>query len=536
MADYQVLTTTMAGVPYAEIANAAIESITWELNGWGELVFSLPVTDAQAFAELQPAYQTKREVQVWRNGRLIWWGVYVAGSADESTVTFTCFGILWYFSRRYFGPSYTNSMPTILINGGMESSPVTTGWSKTAGATVTGAAGPKYTGNQSMKVVTADAAGVDNHVFQFFAIPTPLRIKPLRWTLRGWLYIESVTTHHPSNFSMVVGVPGSSAEPASRLKEDAPLRQWLFVENEFTLAPGVSGDLAAVLYVPAAGTVYWDDVVVSHDRRTGVIAGEDWSDDYLRRIVNYASGNTGGGSEGPGGTAHDQKSWWGAPINKSSLNITFAGTGGAAAGAPLVDTYWDHYDEANMYEAIAEVAARDILDYEITWPSNGRGARSFTTYVPSKGSTKPGLAIEAGKNLVSYRYDVDGRKRASDVRVSGRGSGTLREAAQTGGPIVVSFNEPQLEDIVQPAFEISGQALRSRADAEWNRRKDPVRVPTLTVAAKDFLDTAAGGPLTVGDSVPVRIDNGWVQEASTRRVVKMTLRPETETLDLVVNA
>src|SRR5690242_311101 len=96
-AEYQLLTTTMAGVPYAEIANAKIESITWELNGWGELTFTLPVTDAQA-SELAPSYQTRREVQVWRNGVLIWWGVYVAGSADRDVVTFTAYGLLWYFT------------------------------------------------------------------------------------------------------------------------------------------------------------------------------------------------------------------------------------------------------------------------------------------------------------------------------------------------------------------------------------------------------------------------------------------------------
>jgi hypothetical protein len=524
VADYQVLTTTMAGVPYAEIANASIESVTWELNGWGEMQFRLPVNDPQAWTELRPEYQTKREVQVWRNGRLIWWGVYVAASADDRTVTFTCFGLLWYFSRRYFGPVHSNSMPAIAVNGGMESTPVTTGWTASAGATVSAVTQPRYSGAQAMKIVTASAVGVENFVFQTISIPTPARGRPLRYLFRARLFVESVTTHHPHNFAMIIGPPFASAALATQLKPGDPNGVWRYIENEYEAPAGASGNLSIVLYAPSSGTVYWDAAEVTYNNFTGGIQGEDWSADYLRRIVRYGAGLDGGG--GPG------TEWWGAPIAKSSLGMTWAGTGGPAAGSLPADFLWDHADEANIYSAIAELAARDVLDYEITWPTDGR-SRTFTTWAPSKGSTKLGMAIEAGKNLVSYRYDVDGRTRANDVRVAGRGAGSVRETAQAGGPIVTE--EPQLEAILQPAFEISGQPLVELSLAEWGRRKDPVRVPTLTVAAGDFFETAAGGPLTVGDSIPVRIDNGWVQENATRRVGKMTLKPANETLDVVVN-
>ena len=152
-----------------------------------------------------------------------------------------------------------------------------------------------------------------------------------------------------------------------------------------------------------------------------------------------------------------------------------------------------------------------------------------------------GLAVEDGRNVVSYRYDVDGRDRANDVRVTGRGQGTIREEGQAGGPTVSVA--PQLEAIVSPPFEIEGQALIDLATQEQGRRSEPVRVPTITVAAGMFMGDVqpggtaeAGAPLTTGDSVPVRLNNGWVQENATRRVVKMTLRPPTETLDLVTNA
>lgn len=525
MADYQVLTTNMAGVPYAEIANAAIDSITWELNGWGEMTFRLPVNDAQAYDELREAYQTRREVQVWRDGRLIWWGVYLAGSSDDKTVTFTCYGLLWYFSRRFFGPVHTNSMPAIAVNGGMESSPVTTGWTASGGATVTGVAQPRWSGSQAMKIVTASAAGVEHFVFQTIPVPSPARSRPLRFVWRARLYVESVTTPHPHGFAMIVGPPSTSAALATQLKADAPRNEWTYVENQYIAPAGATGNLSLVLYAPAAGTVYWDDAVVTYDRSTGGVQGEDWSEDYLRRIVSYGAGISGGG--GPG------TEWWGAPINKSSLAMTWSGTGGPPAGSLPAEMRWDHADEACIFTAMDELTKRGIIDYEVTWPATGR-SRTFTTFAPSKGTTKPGLAVEGGKNLVAYRYDADGRARTSDVRVAGRGVGSTRETGQTGGPIVT--DEPQLEAVLQPPFEVSGQPLIDLAAAEWARRKNPVATPTLTVAAADFFATAAGGPLGVGDTIPVRIDNGWARLDANRRVVKMTLRPATETLDLVLNA
>lgn len=545
MAQYQVLTTAMTGVPYAEIANIEIESITWELNGWGEAILRLPVTDAQAWTELRPEYQTKREVQIWRNGRLIWWGVYVAASADDRFVTFTCFGLLWYFSRRYFGPIHSNAITPLLTNGTFEHATVTTGWGVTAGVTATGSTTRRRTGSKAIKLVTSGSGVTDYYIAQAVAMPTPARIKPLVWTASAWQYRESVTAPDFWDRALVitrVDGGGVSIDPFadSLAKPDEELGRWVYREASVTIPAGATGNMGIALYAPAAGAVYWEDALLTYQQRTGAVEGEDWSDDYLRRIFNYGAGNTGGGSEGPGGSLIDQKSWWGARVNKSSLNMTWTGTGGAASSALRADTYWDHADEGNIFAAMAELPARNICDFEVTWPTNGR-SRTLTTYAPRKGSTKGGLAAEDGRNIVSYRYDVDGRDRANDVRVVGRAAATVREEGQAGGPTVA--DGPQLEAILSPAFEIEGQALIDLASTEQTRRADPVRVPTITVDAGPYMgDTQPGGtaeagaPLGTGDSIPVRISNGWVQENAVRRVVKMTLRPAAETLDLVVNA
>jgi hypothetical protein len=525
VASYQVLVTNMAGVPYGEIANVAVQSITWELNGWGEATMTIPVTDAQAWEHFRPSYQTREEVQIWRNGTLIWWGIYVAATADEQTLTITCYGLLWYFSRRFFGPVHSNTMPALLTNGTMDATPVTTGWT-TVNVVATASASRRRTGSQAMKLVTASAANVECFAYQSVNVPTPARTRPLTMTLSAWQYMETLTIPHPANLAMVIGPPGTTALIGTRVEPDDPLGRWVYREATYIVPAGTAGTLSAVLYAPSTGTVYWDDARVTYEQMTGAFEGEDWSDAYLRRIVDYGAGLSGGGTEGTPVV-------WGAPVLKSTLGMTWTGSG-LAAGALRSDLWWNHADEAVIWQAMAELVTRNVLDFEITWPSDGR-SRTFTTYPPRKGTTKAGLAAEGGRNIIAWRYDVDGRRLSNDVRVVARSPGKVREVGQAGGPTVVTG--PQLEHVINPAFEISGQPLIDQATVEVARLSEPVRVPQITVAAAIYMgDTSeAGAPLTVGDSIPVRIDSGWVQEAATRRVIKMTLHPENETLDLVFN-
>lgn len=529
MATYQVLMTNMAGVPVGEPANVSVDSITWELNAPGEATLRIPVNEADAWTYFAPSLQTRIEVQIWRNGTLIWWGIYVAGTADETTLTITCYGLLWYLTRRYFGPVHSSAaaLPKKLTNGDFEHTTVTTGWTTSAGVTTAGSTSRRRTGTKAIKLTTTAGVDGDYYIGQGVSTPTPARVRPLTWTLSGRLYIESITT--PDFYNRALSISSSSATGTfDLLKPDDPHGVWMHREATYTIPASATPTMTAALYAPSAGVVYWDDVRLTYEMRTGAIEGEDWSDSYLRRIFNYGAGNSLGGTEGT-------PLWWGGLILKGSLNMAFAGTGGPAAGSLPADLYWDHADEGNIFAAMAELPARNVLDFEVTWATNGR-SRSLTSWTPRKGSTKLGLAAEDGRNIVAFRYDVDGRRRASDVRVSGRSTGKVREEGQAGGPSVADGF--QLESIISPAFELTGQPLIDLSTSELARLSEPVKTPTVTVAASVFMgDTAeAGAPLVVGDTIPVRkVTTGWVRESANRRVVKMTLRPANETLDLLFN-
>lgn len=99
MARYELRVVDKAGVgtKLGELEEAVIDSIEWVLNGAGSMGFALPVTHAKAAL----TKLVKREVQVWRDDVLIWWGVPWQRRLDQNQVSVTCLGLWAYFSKRF---------------------------------------------------------------------------------------------------------------------------------------------------------------------------------------------------------------------------------------------------------------------------------------------------------------------------------------------------------------------------------------------------------------------------------------------------
>lgn len=521
------------GAP-TELVRAQVLSVTWELNAPGEATYRLPALDPQS---ADAALLLQREVQIWRNGVLIWWGIPVGYRAGLASVEFTAYGLLYYFQRRYFGPVYSNTMPALLVNGNFELSPVSTGWSSSTPApTIAASSLRRYKGSQSIKLTGGGASGPTlYYVYQFVTLPSPARSKPLKVTLSAWVLPENVTMWGWEDRG--IEIQDASVTPYNQqwalLNAKVPQNQWTRLETSVIVGAGSPSNLTVALFAPAAGSVYYDAVRCTYEQKTGAIEGEDWVDDYLRRVFNYGAGNSGGGSTGPGGSPGSQTSWWGAPVNKSPLGMTFYPSLLAAGSVPA-DTFWNHEDRGNIYEAMALVAKRDKADFEITWDAAGK-TRGLTPYVPRKGSIKRALAI-GWRNITAFSFDVDGRQAANDVTVIGRNTGDTKEVGQAGGPTPTTLAGRQFELVEAPPQELDGQGLIDKAVADERRLRAPVKVPTITVRAAGLLDTTnVGGPLVVGDVVPLRMDYGLIQENDLRRVVKMTLSPATETVALVLN-
>lgn len=531
---YRVVMVDQAGGQPAELARAKVRHITWELNSWGEAVYRLPTLDPQA---ADATALLRREVQIWRDGVLIFWGIPVAYRATQHTVEFTAFGLLWYFARRYFGPVYSNTITPLVTNGTFEAATVDSGWSKSVPAP-TIAASPlhRYTGSQSIKLTGGGSASSMYYIYQFITLPGPARSQPLPLTLSAWCYPEGITSYSPEDRGIEIQLDMGAVPPQqwALLNAQVPQNRWNRLETTLIVPAGNNDAVTIALFAPSAGSVYYDQVRFTYEQKTGAIEGEDWVDDYLRRIFNYAAGITGGGAAGPGGSPTSQDAWWGSPVLKSNLGMTFLPSNLAAGSLPA-DMAWNHEDRGNMYEAMLEVVKRDKSDFEVTWNASGT-TRNLTPFVPRKGAYKPALAFELGRNITKFSYDVDGRQSANDVTVIGRNSGNTKEVGQAGGPTPTTLDGVQYELVESPPHEVDGQGLIDTAVSDERRLRAPVEMPTLTVRAAGLLDTTnVGGPLTTGDSVPVRVDFGMIQENAQRRVVRMTLRPPAEEVDVVTN-
>jgi hypothetical protein len=528
MSTYRVITVDQAGRTPVELVRAQVESITWELNAAGEAVYRLPVLDPQATSA---AIMLQREVQIWRDGVLVFWGLPVAYQADLASMTITAFGLLHYFATRYFGPVYSNTMPPALVNGSFQANPASSGWTPSSPApTLTTSTTHKYVGTQSMRLTGGGNPSALYYIDQIITIPTPARTKPLTVTLSAWVYPENITAYGFEDRGIEIqhniGLPVPDQEWAT-LTANVPQNRWTRLETSLVVPANTSGTVTIALFAPAAGSAYYDAVRFTWEQKTGGLEGEDWVDGYLRRIFNLGAGNTLGGSVG-------SNAWWGASVPKSNIGMNFLPSV-YAAGSLTTDVAWNHEDAGNILEAMMEVVKRDKADFEVTWNALGT-TRNLTPYVPRKGTVKRALAVELGRNLTKFTYAVDGRQSGNDIRYVGRNSGNTKEVGQAGGPSPATIGGVQFERVEAPPQEVDAQGLIDAAVAEERRLRAPVVVPTLTCRAAGLLDTTnVDGPLRVGDTIPVRMNHGAIQENDLRRVVKMTLRPATEELELVVN-
>lgn len=95
--DLRVVDKAGVGTRLGEIENAQIGGIEWVLNGAGSMSFTLPIRDPKAAL----TKLVKREVQVWRDDALIWWGVPWQRKFNIDTVEVSCLGLWSYFSKRF---------------------------------------------------------------------------------------------------------------------------------------------------------------------------------------------------------------------------------------------------------------------------------------------------------------------------------------------------------------------------------------------------------------------------------------------------
>jgi hypothetical protein len=96
---YRVIIVDEFGNQYGEVESAVLSPVSWAINDLGTFSFTASTFDPK-IADLNVP---EREVQVWRNGQFLWWGVVYRAKADVNQVQFQCSTVEWYFNRRVMG-------------------------------------------------------------------------------------------------------------------------------------------------------------------------------------------------------------------------------------------------------------------------------------------------------------------------------------------------------------------------------------------------------------------------------------------------
>lgn len=550
---YRVAASTIFGTVTADLTKARVLSVNWPaINAPTQATFTVPFDDPN-LAELPLATgttedsvddTTNREVKIWRNNVLIFWGPCVTRRADSTNRVwiYTAYDPMWYLLHRYMGEATRHNY---LTNPSFEESGGSfIGWSEVGsptGITVNDdyALGDGAGAGASAFIQTF-TNGEDAYIYQNFAVTTGAQ---------GRAYIATAWVKKDSGFvgpainstGLQLRALTSAVVSSAILDASTPSYQWVRQSVAILVPPNVTDTVQIRLYAPNGGA-FWDacSVVVEESLSAVKInspGGTGWDQVLIAQgIVRYAAGGLAVGD----------------PYTKSGLHI---GVAGDDSGIIKERTYQfaDHqkcYGGGQGGGALDEFfAASDGFDYRLI---QSETARIFTTYYPACGRNWTGdLTL-----TYSRTFDVDGNPdgtyvgitaydwgeaaegAANDVTIlGGWGSGAGREEGGYADP--TTFGTLTLEFIDSAPPEASIDQLDAIARAKFDQLAVTQRTPVLTVIeprdpGTGEVSIALIGALLPGDLVPVLIDDGGFGWSSTARVLAVNYDTVAETLTVAI--
>ncbi len=512
---FRVKIVDLTGTSYGMFADT--QDLTWtpELSAWATLQYRTPTTSAAAL-ESVPG----REAQLWytpRTGtpRCLHWGPIVTREADDRGDTqIQCFGSEWYLSQIQLGPVLTN----YLLDPDFADATLAN-W--TAMGTVTQSSDTTIVrkGTRSIKLVSS-AEGLDNGTAQEFVVDNSAGTEPLAVFVAGRVYIVATggtpyigpayqerglfVKRIESGVDQVeaTGIVGKWAT----LNNSVPRNAWVKI-----FAPAVSVPAGAVQTIhvrpmSVGGTCYWATMVATIQESSGANTVSTYAD------LNTIIGNL---------------LTYGQDTSKHKLNYGIAGPSGTFGKS--LSRQFQFFDHGMLWgAALRPLVDAGICDLAITWNAAAT-TRALTTYT-SKGSYKPELALILGRNakISSHLQDLTQTARTVTVLSQGMANepkvGAEEKVADDVGFAADDASTSPVELVIS---ETTLDGLDDQATTELARRSTLVHAPAWNTDSESMLS----GGLDVGDTVPFRASDGWIDENTNRRVVTMTLTaPDTLTV------
>lgn len=422
--DYEVIVCNKWGVAYGQITSAVPTEIEWALDDLGEALIDCAILDP-SLATLLPMTGTfpgVREIQIWRDQVLIWWGWPTQASYDSKQVHLTCSGLLWPFSVRNFGPvtvNYLNNPQFEAPSSGLPGD--VPGWTPVGvAASVINAQEnpsqwPVLLGNQALLLNQAEA-GVETYVKQ--DIPVSGGEQGTFFDLSAWVYPLGLGTPavvEPANNQNGLYINFIADEvlvdtEVQQITVDTPALQWTRLETGIAVPPNVSGVIEVRLYAPQGITI-WDAVNLSIEESIGGSPTGSGSDvaTIVDLVVNYAQDARFGKSDLAISPCPSINPPGSPPVNEP-------------IGVDLVRVY-QFSDNSGILDALNEFPTIAVCDFEIMFDATGH-FRQFTTFAPSKGSIKYNFPVEITlkTNTTDLEGTVDGTQAITAARWLGQGS------------------------------------------------------------------------------------------------------------------
>lgn len=506
---YRVVMVNKSGVPQMEYKNATVTELVKELNQPGSMTFTLPAADPTNTESLLSAWGN--EVQVWRAGKLLWWGVPTRVQTTSQTTEVQCAGLLIYFQKRFIGKANRDNY---VANPSFESG-IAGGWS---GIGVTGSWDTTHTimGTHSLRL---DQSNVGTDTFWQ---------QNVGGLAARTLYILSASAHiygdvgaqHPEyhlgpaldNRGLYIELRDANGKLVdsqfAQLTYDEAFAQTVRLTTSISTIPLGDNATGAYfnlrLYAPG-GITMWDAVELVTMESVSFQNADQAN--VLAGLVQHAQDTN---------------------FSKSDLNIV---TNCPATGV-VTSVAYQWADHANIFDCMNTYNGTDTgLDMDIVHDTAGT-QRVFTTYYPRKGKTRTTEVLEFGKNMTDFTFSEDGEDTTTSVVELGDGSGPDRYegfAIDTG-----ALNGLVIEMIENAPQNTAIDALYGLAQNRLNKTKAIVKMPEITVL--ETPDMPLIGVVDTGDVLPVRISYGRVQYQGNFRIARLQINPVDDSVLFTLNA
>lgn len=536
---WEIVAVDMAGVQYATFPTGKVTQIQWTLDGSTTASFSVPI-DAAGLSHLRLANALTtptREVQIYRNGHLIFWGPCVkrrANSQDREW-QYEAADPLWYLMHRNMGEATRHNY---LTNGSFDS--VLAPWVEIGSCSPTIDTNRFVLGGASVRV-TGSGSG-ENFLRQLFTIHAGNL--GLALFLRAWVYVDSFTVGAFGNrgaFIQRLGATGPGALDVSGVVDtNTALGTWLPLAGVVNMPPNTTETIEVRLY-RWYGTGHWDAVTVTVMESLSFVDGDShlglgWDQVEIAQLTTkYLAGTMPVGN----------------PYTKSNLQLPVAG---ALSGIKKERSYqfFDHqpgYQGGIGNGALDEWPnVEDGFDYRVDYDSTTK--RTFRTYYPAVGRTwtEPFeyTRVLVGDEMTGTNWGIIGWDYAETIEGSatdicemgGFGTGSGREEGAFFDDAALGGLTLELVESAPTGAPID--LLDSVAAQRGAQLAKPIRTPILTFAeprdevTNEVLVTLIGA-LLPGDIVPATVNDADVQMNDVYRVTQVTLDPESELLAVVVD-